>query len=105
MVVRSGKLQKLFTCPRRETKASEYLNEAFDRLPSKSRNFPTEFWLKKFSGAVLCHLKTTAIIRASPICGAGAENTVSGQEVDTATVSAVSLRPKFSFGREGVAYP
>jgi hypothetical protein len=37
-----------------------------------------------------------AIIRPSPICGAGAENTVNGQEVYTATVSAVSLRPKFS---------
>ena len=39
------------------------------------------------------------------MCGAGAQNTVSEPEVDTATVSAVPLRPEFSFGREGVAYP
>jgi hypothetical protein len=49
--------------------------------------------------------KTAAIIQPSSICGAGAQNIVIGQEVYTATVSAVSLRPKFSFGREGVAYP
>jgi hypothetical protein len=49
--------------------------------------------------------KTAAIIHPSPICGAGAENTVSDSEVHAATVSAVPLRPEFSFGREGVAYP
>jgi hypothetical protein len=36
-----------------------------------------------------------ATVRASLICRAGAENTVSEPEVYTATLSAVSLRPKF----------
>lgn len=36
-----------------------------------------------------------AKVPTSPICGAGAENTVSDSEVYTATLSAVSLRPKF----------
>ncbi len=36
-----------------------------------------------------------AKVRASLICRAGAENTVSDSEVHTATLSAVSLRPKF----------
>ncbi len=36
-----------------------------------------------------------AKVPTSPICGAGAQNTVSDSEVYTATLSAVSLRPKF----------
>jgi len=40
-------------------------------------------------------LPTHAKVLASPICGAGAENTVIDREVHTATLSAVSLRPKF----------
>jgi hypothetical protein len=40
------------------------------------------------------------------MCGAGAQNIVIGTGVHSATLSAVSLRPKFSgFGRGGVAYP
>jgi hypothetical protein len=40
--------------------------------------------------------RTAAIIRPSPICGAGAQNAVSDSEVHAATVSAAPLRPKFS---------
>ena len=50
-------------------------------------------------------LKCCATFCESPNCGAGAENTVIDYEVHPATLSAVSLRPKFGFGRGGVVYP